>query len=329
MISAVLLLVLAGVVALAPGSRLVAARWPNRHPRLGVTLWLALSFTAVSSVMLAVAVASLRLLPASATTRLDAILARCSVMLPDGASAPALLFAVISGLVGVGAVSAGAVRLVRDVRRDRQARAQHRAKLSLVGYRDDQHGIVIIDDPRPAAYCVPGRRRKTRVVVTSGALRCLDEEQLQMVIAHELAHARQAHALVAQLAAALGSLGFIPLFAHMFAALPRLLEMSADDAAVRSQLRLKGLGFDGRGRLADALVAMISGTAATPLAAMGAATTAVELRVARLVGEEARNRPLLLGTVIAAIGASLFGPVVVAASPAVCATLIRLCPFMM
>ena len=48
---------------------------------------------------------------------------------------------------------------------------------------------VVLDDPRPAAYCVAGR--PAAIVVTSGALAVLDQPQLEAVLAHERAHLAQ------------------------------------------------------------------------------------------------------------------------------------------
>ena len=58
----------------------------------------------------------------------------------------------------------------------------------------------LIDDEHPAVYCLPGRRR---IVMTTGALRCLDARQLEAVLAHERAHLSGRHHLVLTFANAL------------------------------------------------------------------------------------------------------------------------------
>jgi len=62
--------------------------------------------------------------------------------------------------------------------------------------------VQVIDTDRPAVYCLPGRHR---IVLTSGALSCLDDGQLEAVLAHERAHMSERHHLLLRLAAALES----------------------------------------------------------------------------------------------------------------------------
>ena len=70
-----------------------------------------------------------------------------------------------------------------------------RAGRAAGGRELDGAGTVVLDDPRPVAYCVAGRR--PAIVVTSGALAVLDKSQLAAVIAHERAHLACRHYLVA------------------------------------------------------------------------------------------------------------------------------------
>ena len=109
---------------------------------------------------------------------------------------------------------------------------------------------VILDDPRPAAYCVAGR--PAAIVLTSGALAVLDPPQLSAVLAHERAHLAHGdhllHTLTQGLAAAFPG---VPLFTRGAAEVARLTEMSADDCAARSA---------GRPALVAALLAIATGT---------------------------------------------------------------------
>jgi Zn-dependent protease with chaperone function len=146
---------------------------------------------------------------------------------------------------------------------------------------------VVLDDPRPAAYCVAGR--PAAIVLTSGALDVLDPSQLGAVLAHECAHLAHRdhflHTLTQGLAAALPG---VPLFSQGAAEVARLTEMSADDTAARST---------GRSALVAALLAIATGAAfptsgipaaraqdaTVPRGALAAAAQAVPARVERLL----------------------------------------------
>jgi beta-lactamase regulating signal transducer with metallopeptidase domain len=141
---------------------------------------------------------------------------------------------------------------------------------------------VMLDDPRPAAYCVAGR--PAAIVVTSGALAVLDPPQLRAVLAHENAHLAHRHHTLATITRGLAAaFPGVPLFTRGAAEVARLTEMSADDTAVRTS---------GRHTLVTALIAIATGAAfssagaadtAVPRAAMAAASCAVPDRVERLL----------------------------------------------
>jgi Zn-dependent protease with chaperone function len=146
---------------------------------------------------------------------------------------------------------------------------------------------VVLDDPRPAAYCVAGR--PAAIVLTRGALEVLDRPQLGAVLAHERAHLAHRdhflHTLTQGLCAAFPG---VPLFFRGNAEVARLTEMSADDTAARSA---------GRPILVAALLAIATGAAFSsarvpgttaqgafvPGGALGAAAQAVPERVERLL----------------------------------------------
>ena len=140
----------------------------------------------------------------------------------------------------------------------------------------------MLDDPRPAAYCVAGR--PAAIVVTSGALAVLDPPQLRAVLAHESAHLAHGHHALATVTRGLAAaFPGVPLFARGAAEVARLAEMSADDTAVRTS---------GRPALVAALIAIATGAAvasagvpgtAVPRGAMAAAARAVPDRVERLL----------------------------------------------
>jgi beta-lactamase regulating signal transducer with metallopeptidase domain len=146
---------------------------------------------------------------------------------------------------------------------------------------------VMLDDPRPAAYCVAGR--PAAIVVTRGALAVLDPPQLSAVLAHERAHLAHGHHALATVTRGLAAaFPGIPLFTRGAAEVARLTEMAADDTAARAS---------GRPALVTALIAIATGAAvsstavsstgilgaAVPAGAMAAAARAVPDRVERLL----------------------------------------------
>jgi Zn-dependent protease with chaperone function len=152
----------------------------------------------------------------------------------------------------------------------RRRRARHDDALALVARPALIPGVRIIDDDQAAVYCVPGRRR---IVLTTGALRCLDSRQLDAVLAHERAHLSERHHLVLTFAAALRrAFPAIRFFAVAARQVSDLVEAAADDAAVRREHRLT---------LAGALLAVA--TAGIPAGALGAGGTTAAQRIQRLI----------------------------------------------
>ncbi|MET8702864.1 M56 family metallopeptidase [Kitasatospora sp. NPDC004723] len=172
-----------------------------------------------------------------------------------------------------GAVAAmAAVLAVRAAR----ARRRHRAALDLVAARDPRRRLLVLDDPRPAVYCLPGRR--SRVVVTRGAVELLDERRLAAAVAHEHGHLRGRHHLVLLAADTFALLlgRRLPLAGLGRTEVALLLEMAADDAALARVTRTD---------LAGALYALATAAPAAPAAGPGtlaAASTGVLARVQRL-----------------------------------------------
>jgi len=128
---------------------------------------------------------------------------------------------------------------------------------------------MLVEHPQPAAYCVAGP--DPAVIVTTAALQALDRDQLAAVLAHERAHlAWHHHRLVALARIARQMLPFLPLMREAAAQVARLVEMHADDTAIRSH--------DSR-TLATALVvlsergALATGPAVAGLGAAGLAAT--------------------------------------------------------
>ena len=253
--------------------------------RAGLAAWL----TAMASVLVSAAVAiefSFRTVAAD-WPQLTRALCRS---VAGGACTPAVYGSVLyqAGVIVLAASLAlagvaAAWRYGRRVQRSRTQTRSHARAALLVGHAiAGQARTVMLDDPRPAAYCVAGR--PAAIVVTSGALAVLDPPQLRAVLAHEGAHlAHRHHALATVTRGLAAAFPGVPLFTRGAAEVARLTEMAADDTAARAS---------GRPALVTALIAIATGAAvsstgslgaAVPAGAMAAAARAVPDRVERLL----------------------------------------------
>lgn len=207
----------------------------NAHvPRLGVAAWL----TAIGSVLTSWLTAAVMFVVdvTNHWKQRGHILASCLAWLDDAFAGDAGFVPQLALLAVATAAAAAAgvmcVRLVRTLARVRARSHNHAQSVRLVGHRTRDEDVVIVDATKPAAYCVSGR--PPAIVVTSAALAILDDGQLDAVLAHERAHLAGHHPLIV---AALRSLAVVfPRLALMTegaAEVSRLLEMCADDAAVR------------------------------------------------------------------------------------------------
>ena len=193
----------------------------------------------------------------------------------------------------------------------RRRRARHDEALALVGRRGPVPGMVLLEDDRPAVYCLPGRRR---IVFTTGALRRLDSRQLDAVLAHERAHLTGRHHLVIILATALRrAFPHVGFFAAAASQISCLVEMAADDTAARRAHRLS---------LAGALLTLAA--ARVPAGALGAGGTAGAQRIQRLIDSpRPAGRSRRMATSVLALIAV---PAVAFTAPALALVTISHCP---
>jgi Zn-dependent protease with chaperone function len=270
-IAAVLLLY--AVATSVAGSRwLPRASWALRAPRTAIATWQTAALSVVASVVAAGVTLAVPCLPCSLT---PAAFDSCWAGMQAQYISPAGMLASVAGgllvVIVLGRVAwCTAVAAARGYRR----RARHDEMLTMVA-RPGPGGIRVIDNDQPAVYCLPGRRR---IVLTSGALRCLQGRQLEAVMAHERAHLAGRHHLVLTFAGALHtSFPFVQLFAVAASQIGDLVEVAADDAATRREHRLT---------LAGALLAVAS--AGAPAGALGAGGTAAAQRIRRLIDPPCR-----------------------------------------
>ncbi len=316
MTSAAVLLAYAACVGTL-GSRLLGrARWPARAPLLAILTYL----TAGWSVLAALGLAGLTLAVHATALGggLSHLIGACVVRLralyatPGGATMAGL------GLSLAGAVLARtALTAMTHLRATGRQALRHAQTARLVGRPEPALGAMLLDHPQPHAYCVAGRN--PTVVLTTGALQALDTDQLEAVLAHERAHlAGHHHALLAMARIGRQVLPFMPLMRDADAQVARLVEMHADDGAIRAR---------DPGPLAAALVVLATAAspapalAGPPLAAPALAAAATDtlqrihrlLRPAEPLGRA--RRQLLRGTA----AALALTPVLLAFTPAVVA----------
>jgi Zn-dependent protease with chaperone function len=211
------------VLSLLVPNLLATARWPARAPQAAVVLWQCVTLASVLSAVGVVLAAPEQVSRAIGTGHRTAVW----LLLATLAVAALIVLRLLVSLFDV-------------TRHARSRRARHRVLVDLLD-RAEQHGeldlvvpngLRVLDGVVPFAYCLPGR--SPRVVLSGGALRVLDGEQVAAVLAHEQAHLRARHDLVTEA------------FTALYRALPPalrsrtsldavhlLLEMLADDAARR------------------------------------------------------------------------------------------------
>jgi Zn-dependent protease with chaperone function len=295
------------LVAVVAMRWLPRASWPLRAPRTGIVVWLALSLTVIVSAVLAglvLAMPCMRISIDPAVLRACLLIARARYATPAGAAAGVagglFVLAVLARLTWFTASA-----LACAMRR----RARHDDTLAVVARPGPAPGTVLLDEEQPVAYCLPGRRR---IVITTGAMRCLDSRQFDAVVAHERAHLAGRHHLVLACSAALSrAFPHVRLFAVAAAQIRSLVEMAADDAAVRRGHRLD---------LAGALLALAAPP--VPAGALAAAGTAAAERVRRLLAAphpaSIRRRALTAAAALAAASVLVCAPALAVISVSHC-----------
>ncbi|GAA2721111.1 M56 family metallopeptidase [Actinocorallia aurantiaca] len=264
--------VILAITALAtlPAAELLSrARWTWRTPRIGILLWQALGLAwglAAIGALLGFALAPygvgvLHGLFALAEDDAELGLHHEAALLAGMALAGSL----------IGMLLLSGFRVVR-------ARARHRALLNLIAHRGGRGGTLVVDHPEAAAYCVPGMRSK--IVISAGTLKLLDSGELDAVLAHEHAHARERHDLVLLPFTSLPRIGLV---ARSLDAVALLIEMTADDRALQNRPPKE---------LAKALLRFATApSAATPSCALSALPEGgpVMARVQRLLNPAPRS----------------------------------------
>ncbi|MGW3941204.1 M56 family metallopeptidase [Streptomyces phaeochromogenes] len=293
----------AAAVGVAVPRLLLRSTWTHRSPALAVATWHALTV----SFTLAVALAAYHL--AVPTEHLHAgvvgILHTCGLALgtgstpnPDTVDALAIALPVLLMALLLGSFAYQVVRA-------RRARSRHLYILDVVGRRSTSLRATVLEHDLPAAYCLPGRH--PRVVVSRGALRLLSDDQLEAVLEHERAHIAGRHHLAMATAEAFAWVfWWLPLGRHAREQTAMLLEMSADDRALRCQSREV---------LATALYEMAAAKA--PEGAFAIGGPAALARLQRVLAPPRRPHPLLSISMAAAAVIVPLIPLLVSCVPSI------------
>lgn len=253
-----------------------------RHPRLVVTGWLVAVGTALAAWVGAVVILVVGAIHAVVTR---SALTFCveTLGLTDAVHLPSAVatVVVVGLLVATTAVALHTLRrLVASLVRTRRRNRDHADAVQIIGRRTNDRGVVVIGAEKPAAYCVSGGGRRA-IVVTTAALRLLDQAGLDAVLAHEQAHMRgRHHHIIATLNALAAALPRLPLMRAAEQKLPALLEMCADDTAARRH---------GREPLLRSLFLLSTGRP-LPEGALAAAGTGVLDRMLRLTQPPGSSR---------------------------------------
>ncbi|MEU6037774.1 M56 family metallopeptidase [Actinomadura sp. NPDC047616] len=312
MTAAVALLVYAVVLAFFGTWPLRRLTWTERAPRLGVIVWQAATASALGALVLAGVVLT------ASTTRashgLAQLLDACQAILQahyGGVKQPVGAYAGM--VVAIGVTGWILVRVAVSLLLTARRRRGHLRALAVVAWPRPDLQALVLEHRQPMAYCLPGRHRC--VVLTTGALDCLDEGQLAAVLAHERAHLRGRHDLAVTVAAAIErAFPGVPLFRAAHQEIAHLVELVADDAAARRH---------DRATVAAALVTLAAGRA--PAGALGASGSLALHRVRRLLApHRPLSRPARLGGGLGVVLLMIL-PIVLAANPAIIVFLQRHC----
>ena len=267
---AAVLLVYAAAVGTLGARMLGRARWTGRAPLLAIVTYLAAAWSVVAA--LGLAGLTLAVHATALGGGLSHLIGACVLRLRSEYATPGGAAVAGLGLILAGAVLARtAVTATTHLRAVGRQALRHAQTARLVGVPEPALGALLVEDSRPAAYCVAGRH--PTVVLTTGAVAALNPGQLDAVLAHERAHlAGHHHRLLAVARICRQVLPFLPLMQYADAQVARLVELHADDAAKRVR---------GPRPLATALVALA--TSGSPAPALAAAATDTVQRIHRLL----------------------------------------------
>ncbi len=304
--TAAALAALAALLAWPVPALLGRARWPRRDPLVALVCWQAIGLAGGLSIIGALLVHGLAPWGHSLPEAGWAVLTRDpsqGAVRGDHWVALTLAGVLAAELLGVLALS-----WVRTAR----TRRRHRELLELVVRpAPAAPDARLLEHPAPVAFCIPGAR--PLLVLSSGMVAELDDDQLAAVVAHERAHLAEHHHLyLLPFVAWEAALPVLPAAARAHAAVRELVEMRADDRALASLG-----GPDPRRTLAQAIVVAAGGAGGgVPSGALAVTGGAVSARVVRLLSPPSPLPPPARAAALLAAGLLLLVPTVLLLAPA-------------
>ncbi|KAA0979723.1 M56 family metallopeptidase [Paeniglutamicibacter gangotriensis] len=247
------------------------ARWTARSPFAAMVVWQSIALAGGLSMIGAMLFWGLEPLGGTLLDALDG-----GIRLISGNPA-----ANSPGIVHIFALSTAALlgfhlilTLIRAAWRITRQRSRHRNILRLLTEESTSNpGTLVLDHETPIAYCLPSFSGSI-TVLSRGLVQRLSPEELRAVLAHEKAHLEQRHDLLLLAFTSWNdALPWLPTSKHSLAAVQELVEMLADDAALREvtpQVLLRALLTVATGALGES---DMSNPAALPSTATGGAPT--------------------------------------------------------
>jgi Zn-dependent protease with chaperone function len=296
------------------GSRMLGrARWAARAPLLAIVAYLAAAWSLLAA--LGLAGLTLAVHATALGGELSHLIGACVLRLREAYATPGGATVAGLGLTLAAAIAArAAVTAVTHLRVVRRQALLHAQTARLVGHPEPALGAMLLDHALPTAYCVAGPH--PTVILTTGALKALDPDQVAAVVAHERAHlACHHHRLLAVVRIGRQVLPFVPLMRDADTQITRLVEMHADDAATGAR--------DAR-PLATALVVLA--TAASPPPGLAAAATDAVYRIQRLLSPAEPLGRVRRQVLRAGVAGLALAPVLLALTPAMVALVLGQVP---
>ena len=247
------LAVLAIVLAWPVPILLSRAHWPARSPFTAMLLWQAIALAGGLSMIGAMLVYGLEPVGDNLLAGLRAL----AGMVLRNEPTTALGFWHIFALSAAALLSAHLVfTLLLTYYKIQRQRRRHRELLALLASPSaDGPRTMVISHDSPVAYCLPGGARSV-TVLSDGLMAALEPDELRAVLSHENAHLSQRHHLLLwAFAAWRQALPWLPTTRLAQEAVNSLIEMLADDVALKTE---------SKATLIKAIAIVANGSAAAP-----------------------------------------------------------------
>lgn len=211
------------------------AHWPARSPFTAMLLWQTIALAGGLSMIGAMLVYGLEPLGDNLVAGLTAL----AGMVLFNAPTTDLGFWHIFALSAAALLTAHLVfTLLLTYYRIQRQRRRHRELLDLLASPSaGGPGTMVISVDSPVAYCLPGGARSV-TVLSDGLMAALEPDELRAVLIHENAHLNQRHHLLLwAFAAWRQALPWLPTTRLAQEAVNSLIEMLADDVALKTESR--------------------------------------------------------------------------------------------